>query len=338
MAPSNAAAWLPSPRAHPLNVDTAEYPVVAENEVIVKVAAVAANPMDWFIQILGENLFSWLQYPYIGGTDAAGTVVEVGEGVTKYKVGDRVVGLAPGFTPREGAFQNYTVLSTNVSAPIPDHLSFEDAVVLPLGVSTAACGLYQKDFLALEYPRLDSKSTGKTVLIWAGASSVGSNAIQLAVASGYDVFTTASPKNWDYCKSLGASRVFDYRSPTVVQDLVDAFQGRSCAGGFAIQPGSEQPVFEVVARSEGAKTVAVAGVLPNDVPAEITARAIFASTIKDNEVGGKIFDDYLPGALAQNKHKCQPTPLVVGQGLEKIQEALDKGKEGTSAQKLVVRL
>lgn len=338
MAPSNAAAWLPSPRAHPLKVETAEYPDVAENEVIIKVSAVAANPMDWMIQILGETLFSWLQYPYIGGTDAAGTVVEVGQGVTKYKVGDRVVGLVPGFTPREGAFQKYTVMGTNVSAPIPNHLSFEDAVVLPLGVSTAACGLYQKDFLALEYPRLDPKPVGKTVLIWAGASSVGSNAIQLAVASGYDVFTTASPKNWDYCKSLGASRVFDYRSPTVVQDLVNAFKGRWCAAGFAIQPGSEQAVFEVVARSEGAKTVAVAGVLPNDIPPGITAKAIFASTIKDNEVGGIIFDDYLPGALAQNKHKCQPAPLVVGQGLEKIQEALDKGKEGTSAQKLVVRL
>ncbi|KAL2017952.1 hypothetical protein VTK56DRAFT_1484 [Thermocarpiscus australiensis] len=338
MAPSNAAAWLPSPRAHPLKVEPAEYPVVAENEVVVKVSAVAVNPMDWLIQMLGENLFAWLQYPYIGGTDAAGTVVEVGPGVTKYKVGDRVVGLATGFAPREGAFQNYTVLSTNVSAPIPDHLSFEDAAVLPLGVSTAACGLYQKGFLALEYPRLDPKPTGKTVLIWAGASSVGSNAIQLAVASGYEVFTTASPRNWDYCKSLGASRVFDYRSPTVVQDLVDSFKGRSCAGGLAIQPGSEQPVFEVVARSEGAKTVAIAGVLPNDIPAGITAKAIFAGTIKDSELGSKIFDDYLPGALAQNKYKCLPTPLVVGQGLEKIQEALDKGKEGTSAQKLVVRL
>lgn len=338
MAPSNAAAWLPSPRAHPLKVEAAEYPAVAENEVIVKVSAVAVNPMDWAIQMLGEDLFSWLQYPYIGGTDAAGTVVEVGPGVTKYKVGDRVVGLAPGFVPREGAFQNYTVLSTNVSAPIPDHLSFEDAVVLPLGLSTAACGLYQKDCLALEYPRLDPKPAGKTVLIWAGASSVGANAIQLAVASGYEVFTTASPKNWVYCKSLGASRVFDYRSPTVVQDLVDAFKGRSCAGGFAIQPGSEQPVFEVVARSEGAKTVAIAGNLPSDIPTGITARPIFASTIKDNEVGGKIFDDYLPEALAQNKYKCQPAPLVVGQGLGKIQEALDKGKEGVSAQKLVVSL
>ncbi|SPQ23141.1 01115b18-6811-4f7b-83d0-2e876b7043d9 [Thermothielavioides terrestris] len=337
MAPSNVAAWLPSPRARPLKVDNAEYPTVGDNEIVVKVSAVALNPMDWLIQVLGENLFSWLQYPYIGGTDAAGTVVEVGGSVTKYKVGDRVVGLAAGFTPREGAFQDYVVLRANASAPIPDNLSFEDAVVLPLGLCTAYCGLYQKDYLALEYPRVDPKPAGRTVLIWAGASSVGSNAIQLAVASGYEVFTTASPQNWDYCKALGASRVFDYRSPTVVQDLVDAFQGKTCAGGFAIHPGSEQPVFEVVARSEGAKTVAVAGPLPKDIPAGITAKGIFAGT-EDDELRGKIWNDFLPEALAQSKYKCQPAPRVVGQGLDKIQEGLDLGAQGVSAQKLVVKL
>lgn len=338
MAPTNKAAWLPAALAHPMKVDAAEYPLIGDNEIVVKVSAIALNPMDWLIQALGEQLFSWLQYPYVGGTDVAGTVVELGSQVTKYKLGDRVLGLATGFTPREGAFQTYTVLRSNVSTHIPDNLSFRDATVLPLGLCTAASGLYQKDFLALEYPKAKPVSTGKTLLVWAGASSVGTNAIQLAVASGYEVFTTASPKNWDYCKAAGASRVFDYRSDTVVQDLIAAFKDRTCAGGLAIQRGSEQPTFDVVANSKGSKFVAVAGPLPDKVPREIQAKMIFGSSLKDNEVGSKVFDEFLAEALADGKYQCLPKPVLVGHGLEKLQDAMDRGLAGTSAEKLVVEI
>ncbi|KID81119.1 Alcohol dehydrogenase superfamily, zinc-type [Metarhizium guizhouense ARSEF 977] len=330
MAPTNTAAWLPAARAHPMKVDAAEYPVVGDSEVVVKVSAIALNPMDWLIQALGERLFSWLQYPYVGGTDVAGIVVELGGQVTKYKVGDRVLGLATGFTPREGAFQTYTVLRSNVSTHIPDSLSFRDAAVLPLGLCTAASGLYRKDFLALQYPTAKPVPTGKTLLVWAGASSVGTNAIQLAVASGYE--------NWDYCMAAGASRVFDYRSDTVVQDLIAAFKGRTCAGGLAIQRGSEQPTFDVVANSEGSKFVAVAGPVPDQVPREIQAKMIFGSSLKDNEVGSKVFDDFLAGALADGKYQCLPKPMLVGHGLETLQDAMDRGLAGTSAEKLVVEI
>ncbi len=66
-----------------------------------------------------------------------------------------------------------------------------------------------------------------------GSTSVGSNAIQLAVAAGYDVITTASPRNFDFVTSLGASHVFDYNSPSVVKDIIAAFDARSLAGAIA---------------------------------------------------------------------------------------------------------
>ncbi|KAI1379510.1 GroES-like protein [Hypoxylon crocopeplum] len=338
MAPTNKAAAITEPRAHPIKVDTSAYPTVGKGEVIVKVAATAVNPMDWYIQLLGEKLFSWLQYPYVGGSDVAGTVVEVGPDVTKVKVGDRVLGLAAGFEARAGGFQHYVALEAGIVAPIPNDLSFADASVVPLGLSTAACGLYQKDFLALDYPSLNPKPNGKTLLVWAGASSVGTNAIQLAVASGYEVFTTSSPKNFDYCKKLGASRVFDYNSPTVTQDLLEAFKGKTCAGGYAIQSGSEKIVFEVVGKSQGAKFVAAAMQVP-EVPDGIQSKMVFGSTLKDNEVGPVIYEQYLPAALAQKKFQCLPKPLVVGHGLEHVQTAMDQGKVGgVSAQKLVITL
>ncbi|KAK3385197.1 chaperonin 10-like protein [Podospora didyma] len=341
MAPTNKAAVLPQASAHPLVIQESEYPTVGKGEIIIKVAAIAINPMDWMIQTLGDGLFSWLSYPFIGGTDVAGTVAEIGPDVTDFSVGDRVLGLGIGFVAREGAFQEYVAVHTNLASRIPDSLSFADASVLPLGLTTAAGALYEPGNLELAYPSLDPKPTGKTLLVWAGASSVGTNAIQLAVASGYEVITTASPKNFDYVKSVGASQVFDYSSPTVVQDLIEAFKGKTSAGGLAIYPGFEDKVFEVVLASEGAKVVIAAMPLAEDkVPAGIErARGIFAGTIKDNEVGGIIFNKFVPEALAAGKFRALPPPVVVGEGLESLQEAVDKLKGGAaSAKKLVVTL
>jgi NADPH:quinone reductase-like Zn-dependent oxidoreductase len=91
--------------------------------------------------------------------------------------------------------------------------------VLPLAISTASCGLFQRDYLGLHHPSANPTPTEQTVLVWGGSTSAGSNAIQLAVAAGYEVITTASPRNYDFVKSLGASAVFDYNSATVIPDV-----------------------------------------------------------------------------------------------------------------------
>ena len=108
----------------------------------------AINPVDWIIQDMGKMMFSWLKYPFILGFDTAGEVVEVGPGVTRFKVGDRVVGHANGTDqkynkPSHSAFQTYTVLLVKAASTIPSTLTYESAAVLPLGLSTAACGLFR---------------------------------------------------------------------------------------------------------------------------------------------------------------------------------------------------
>jgi len=106
-------------------------------------------------------------------------------------------------------------------------MSYEDAAVLPLALSTAACGLFQKDHLALNPPSSTPKLTGQTLLIWGRSTRVGSNAIQLAVAAGYELISMPSPRNFDYVKGLGASQVFGYNSPTAVKDIVSALTGKT---------------------------------------------------------------------------------------------------------------
>lgn len=180
--PSNQAAWLSAKSARPLEIKSAPYTPPGPNEIVVKNHAIAINPLEWIKQIAGNYIFSWIKYPFIMGSDLAGEVFVVGKGVTRFKVGDRVIGHAVGMDPKsnkssEGAFQEYTVIRTNLASPIPDSLSYEDACVLPLCASTAACGLFMKDFLALQYPTVSPKPTGKTLLIWGGSTSVGSNAI-----------------------------------------------------------------------------------------------------------------------------------------------------------------
>jgi len=192
--PPNSAAWLTS-SSKTLEVKSAPYPTPGPNTIVVKNGAIGINPIDCLKQEHPGMVFGYIKLPFVIGSDVAGEVVQVGPGVTRFKVGDRVVGQARGVlqdrnVSSEGAFQAYTVLLPDMTSQIPDTLSFENAAVLPLGLSTAVAGLFQKDQLALQLPSAPAKAPiNKTLLVWGGSTSVGSNAIQLAVAAGYEVFT-----------------------------------------------------------------------------------------------------------------------------------------------------
>jgi NADPH:quinone reductase-like Zn-dependent oxidoreductase len=369
----NTALWLNAKRA-PFAVGPAPYTAPRADEIVVRVRAVAINPMDRLQQTMGDIFTPWTAYPFVVGSDVAGEVVEVGSGVTRLRIGDRVVGFAAGSDKQrnraaEGAFQDYVVLLAHMAAPISDEMPFEDAAVLPLGLSTAACGLFQKDFLAMNAPSAAPTHTGKTLLVWGGSTSVGSNAIQLAVAAGYEVVTTASPRNFDYVKRLGAREAFDYRSRTVIPDIVAALRGREIAGALAVGAGSAAACIDIVGACKGQSFVAMAtpptsfdavpagrGRLRRLVPAiarmlagtmtltlkarlrGVQTKMIWGSALIANEVGPMIFEAFLPTALAEARFVAAPRPTVVGAGLAQIPAALERQRLGVSASKLVVTL
>lgn len=133
--------------------------------------------------------------------------------------------------PASSAFQTYPTVLDILASPIPEHMTLEQAVVLPLAVSTACSGLYPKNLLNFPLPSaIKVEKSGKMILIWGGASSVGATAIQLAVASGVTVVTTASFANHELVKSLGAEHVFDYKSPTVIWDIVKILERTEFVG------------------------------------------------------------------------------------------------------------
>jgi NADPH:quinone reductase-like Zn-dependent oxidoreductase len=337
---SNTAAWITSPKAHPFEVKPAPTWTPGENEVLLENHVLAINPIDETVQ---TRAWFPLNYPTILGQDVAGVVSAIGPNVTRFKIGDRVVGHGLVFAtkqPQHAGFQAYTVVQTNMASEIPDDVTFEQAAVIPLGCSTAACGLFQEEFLNLQLPTEPKrKDTGKTLLIWGGASSVGSNAIQLAVAAGYEVITTASPKNFEYLKKLGASQVFDYKSPTVGEDLLAAFKGKTSAGALDCIGFAATPVcIDVVHKSAGAQFVATVKPVSVTPPEGLGIKHIFGTTLKDNKVGKGVYEDFLPKALKTGTFVPAPEPLVVGKGLEKVQEAVDLMGKGVSAKKLVVVL
>jgi NADPH:quinone reductase-like Zn-dependent oxidoreductase len=276
--------------------------------------------------------------------------VETGPSVDHLRTGDRILGHALGLERNrnraaEGAFQQYTVLLAHMVSPIPDDLPYDQAATLPLTLSTAATGLYQPDHLALSLPTVHPAQRDETVLIWGGSTSVGSNAIQLARGSGYRVVATASPRNFDYVRSLGAAEAIDYHGAKAVDEVIAAIGASPLAGALAIGRGSVPKTLAIAARVPGRRRIAAAqpGLLlrlqllvrrRHGVPVS----GIWGGSLKDNHVGKAIYVDYLPAALAAKTYRAAPEAVVVGEGLDQIPAALDRLRRGVSAQKLVVRV
>ena len=337
--PTNTAVYLLAV-GQPLEVKEALYPEPGENEIIVHNKAVVINLIDIAYQKMGPSVFPWLKIPGVIGSDVAGEVVAIGPSVSHFAVGDRVVGHV------SGAFQAYSTMSDHMAAIIPATIPYEQAAVIPLGYTTAVLGFFHQNYLALERPGVEVKPSGKTILIWGGSTSVGSNAIQAAVLAGNEVITTASPKNFDYVKALGAAEVFGYNSPTIKDELLTAFKGKICAGAVAIASIDAQSrnaaataCIEVVAGSEGTKFVALnMPPPPSGLPKGVKANFVNATVLRsEREFGYKVYDQYLSAALAAGNFKPAPEVQGVGKGLEALQPAMDQLGRGVRLRSLLSR-
>ena len=349
MIHENSALWLPK-RGAKFEVGPAPYTPPAADEVVVRVRAVAVNPVDGIPGFAYRLILPWLKFPAVIGGDVAGEVAQVGVNVTRLRPGDRVLGHALGLErsrnrAAEGAFQKYAVLMQHMVSPIPDELSFEQAAVLPLALSTASTGLFQQDHLALPLPTIDPPDRKETVLVWGGSTSVGSNAIQLARCAGYRVLATASPRNFDYVRSLGAEAAVDYHSRTAVEEFVAALADSPLAGTLAIGSGSLSPTLSIASKAPGRRRIATAQPslltriqLLRSPRQGVQVSSIWGGTLKDNEVGPGIYVDFLPAALASGTYRAAPDAVVVGEGLAEIPNAIAQLRKGVSARKLVVRV
>lgn len=371
--PSNLALWLNN-KDGDLALGEAAMAEPGKLQIQIRNRALGLNVFDWILSRLSGLIAPSLHYPAILGTDVAGEVVAVGSGVSRFKVGDRVLGLALGSDKNvnaasQGAFQQFTLLEEANAARLPDDLCFASAAVLPLSFATAASALLLDNQLGLDARGLFAESQPKdeTVLIWGGSTSVGTCAIQLATACGYRVITTASPANFDYVRNLGAEAVFDYQDARAAAQITQALS-TPLAGTLAIGTGSAGRCVEVLKRSSGVKRLAIAStpVPLNDLPDggllgwksrtlpklmtlmaaqtirlklnRIPASMIWGTDIAQQTIGKRLFGDFLEPALASGRFQIAAKPVVVGDKLAAIPKALRELRTTTPKGKLVVTL
>jgi NADPH:quinone reductase-like Zn-dependent oxidoreductase len=177
-------------------------PVAGPGEVVVDVHAASVNAADYKVR-LGGGAYSGasnLKFPYILGRDFSGTVAALGSGVTDFKIGDPVFGVMDAGI--EGCYAEKIKIAAAIIARKPDSLDDAEAAAMALTSLTAIWAL--EDTARLQ--------PGETILIQGGAGGVAGFAIQLAKHIGADVITTASARNHDYVRGLGADRVIDYNT------------------------------------------------------------------------------------------------------------------------------
>jgi NADPH:quinone reductase-like Zn-dependent oxidoreductase len=181
-----------------LNYVDVDRPEPKADEVLVKVHCSAINPVDWKIRDgLGE-MFG-LKLPLILGGDIAGTIEEVGIEVKNFKQGDAVYGMtvSGGFS---GGYAEYAIAKADGISPKPESLDFEAAAAIPISALTAWQAIFD----------LANLSSGQKILITGASGGVGSMAVQLAKAKGAFVIGTASGKNEQFVRDLGADEFVDY--------------------------------------------------------------------------------------------------------------------------------
>jgi NADPH:quinone reductase-like Zn-dependent oxidoreductase len=173
-------------------------PELKQDEILVHVMAAGVNPVDGLIRSGRYAQFFHTNLPLIPGYDIAGTVEKTGPAVTTFKPGDAVyayIGLEEG-----GGYAEYAVVTGKEAAPKPKSVSFVEAAAVPVVALTAWQALVDTAKL----------SAGQSVLIHGGSGGVGSFAIQFAKLRGAKVFATASTRNQDFLKQLGADVPIDY--------------------------------------------------------------------------------------------------------------------------------
>jgi len=339
------ALYLPEKQA-PFVVRSVSTYKPGPGELLVKIEATALAPVDWAIQAMGILIE---KYPVILGFDAAGTVEEVGEGVTKFKKGDRVLQQCAFGDNRFAGFQQYSLTYEDTTAKIPDNITFDQAATIPLALATSAVALYHDGVnviggtCGLTPPWEEGgrgKYEGQPAVVFSGASTVGQMTIQLLKLSGFSpIIATASLSNASFLKSLGATHVLDRRlSPDALS-----------AGIRKITSEPLETIYDAAGTEEtqnlGYDLLAPGGVLasvqrdlvaPEKKVPEKTNFFMWGDVhIPQNRKLGVSLYSKLTEMLAEGALKPVPVEVVPG-GLEGIPAGVEKVGKGVSCVKLVV--
>ena len=185
-------------------------PYIGEQDILVTVAATALNRAD-LLQRMGFYPNPFSSGPEIPGLEFAGTVAAIGDKVTAWSIGDRVMGITSG-----GAYAEQVAIHERQAIAVPSSMSLHDAAGIPEVFITAW------DALVLQ----GGLTSGRWAMVHAGASGVGTAAIQICKAIGARIVVTCSGGKVEKCRALGADVVVDYGTQDFVAEVAAATAGK----------------------------------------------------------------------------------------------------------------
>ncbi|KPM42101.1 hypothetical protein AK830_g4456 [Neonectria ditissima] len=311
-------------------------PQPGPHQALIKVAVAAQNPTDvlcFDAGVFGDGS--------VLGCDFAGTVAAIGSEVTRIQQGDKIAGLIwGGQVQGQGAYSEYAIADENICYKIPDGMPLEQAATVPLAAATAWMALFGSKSLHIDR----TKGSSVQLLIWAGSTSVGLYAVQLAALFGFSIATVCSPRHFPLLRSFGAKHVFNYKDPEVISKIQQALP-------------DVQYVFDTIGNETSSATASKAicasgGTLctvrpfrentENVTPqTKVTSLLVFTAFLRDQHLGS----NFLPASLAGSfcGQPCHDLPLTCFRPVKKITSLLQssmrsypsfyvKGKSGPTIQ------
>jgi NADPH2:quinone reductase len=307
-------------------------PKPGRTECLIKVGAVDVNPIDLYIR--SGAVPAKLRFPYIIGRDLAGTVVETGPGVKRFKTGERVWVTGQGAEDRLGTFSEFAVVEERWMHPTPDGVSDEQVVAVSLVGITAHLGLV----------RTAKLKAGEILFVNGGSGGVGSSVVQMAKILGACVITTAgSDEKVEACRKMGADLAINYKTENV-DEAVNRFapEGVQVWWETLRDPNFERTIPLLAMRG---RMIVMAGrdarppfpVGPFYVKdCTLHGFAMFNASAREQRASGK---DIIPW-LAEGKLKARidrVLPLSEAATAHRLQEESTIQKKGTLAGKIVLK-
>jgi NADPH2:quinone reductase len=306
-------------------------PVAAAGQVLVRVSAVAVNPIDTYIR--AGLIKASLPQPYILGCDLAGVVEEAGPNVKRFRRGDRVWGSNQGLQGRQGTFSELCAIDEQWLYPTPANVSDEAAAAVSLVGITALLGLKRARLQA-----------GEILFVNGGTGGVGSAVVQMATAMGAKVITTAgTDEKVAECRKLGAVLALNYKSENVDAAIRDfSSTGVNVWWETLREPDFERTVpllamrgrMVVMAGREARPVFPVGPFYVKDC--SLHGFAMFnAPADEQRECAGQI-NQWLSDGKVRAQIGCV-LPLSKAADAHRLQEENTLGKKGTLSGKIVLK-
>jgi NADPH2:quinone reductase len=307
--------------AHPggpevLQVEERPTPVYSTDEVLVKVEAAGVNRPD-VSQRKGNYPPPQGASPDIPGLEIAGTIVETGANVTRWKAGNKICALVTG-----GGYAEYCNVPAGQCLPIPDNLSFAEAASLPETFFTVWSNVFDRGAL----------KKGETLLIHGGSSGIGVAAIQMAKALGALVYVTAgSEEKCRFCEELGAAKAINYKTEnfaTVIQQITN---GRG-VDVVLDMIGGDYTSNNMKSLADDGRLVMINMMMGKDVQIDLSLvmmkrLTITGSTLRSRDIAFK-------AAIAQNLEKTI-WPLLASGQIKPIINAVFPAEKAADAHRLM---